>query len=262
MSQADAALRNCIKFDQLEDCTLPIQAILKRCTHAQLSQIYNIPPFTNYVEFLHKVATKRGKLRPGGVPDIETAAQVVFYDWNSGKIPYYTIPPESEFAANRLDATIVSEMSKAFNLADIMDIETNTVLGELSLSSQINEFVTATSAPVPIDTEWENLTTKSMEEEKQDDADLSDEVPKPKQMKKSLGRTAIAPTKEKKEVLPTKEKIPIEQLSNPTINKERRKSLKQERKEMRTLVKEEQVPLEPQVFDNYNFDKDFWKTDE
>jgi len=261
MSQADAALRNCINFDQLEDCTLPIQAILQRCSHDQLSMIYKISSFSNYIEFLHRVAVKRGKLRPGGVPDIESAAQVVFYDWNSGKIPYYTIPPEYEFAANRLDATIVSEWSKAFNLNDIMDIESSTVLGELS--SQNSEYVTATSIPVPLDAEYNNLN--AMEDEDIDySEDMSDETtPRTKKHpKKNIGQTAIAPLKEKKEPISIKEKPIEEQFNNPSVNQSLRKSTKsmkkEERKSHKTAIQQHQEQ-NPIVDDKYDFDIDFWQ---
>jgi nuclear GTP-binding protein len=260
MSQADAALRNCIKFEQLEDCTLPIQAILKRCPAAQLAQIYNITIFSNEVEFLHRVAIKRGKLRPGGIPDIELAAQVVFYDWNSGKIPYYTIPPESEFAANRLpNAQIVSEWSQAFNLKDIMDIESNVVLGELPSST--DNFVKTISVPVPVAEDYSHLDTQLDEPEKmneEEEEDSSSEIEKPKQkIKINVGQTAIAPVKEKKVALIPKEKIFSEQISNPSINKEIRKSLKLEKKEEKKAQKS--TPAEPIVEDQFDFNKDFWQ---
>jgi len=98
MSPSDAALRNCINFDQIEDCLLPIQAILKRCSREQIMKLYNIPEYNSPMEFLKNIAEKRGKILKGGAVDIDNAAKVVLHDWNSGKIPYYTIPPESDFA--------------------------------------------------------------------------------------------------------------------------------------------------------------------
>jgi len=260
MSQADAALRNCINFEQLEDATLPIQAILQRCPVALLSQIYKIPSFRDHIEFLHHVAVKRGKLRPGGIPDIELAAQVVFYDWNSGKIPYYTIPPESDFAASRLDATIVSEWSQAFNLRDIMDFESNTVLGELQNSSQNNEYVSVTSVPMQADQDWGNLLKEEENEDEEQDENISDETPIPKP-KKSVGQTAIAPIKEKKEALPVKEKVSTEQLTNPTTNKDIRKSIKLDKKEDRKILRDIMKDEPAVVEDTYTFNADFWKMD-
>jgi len=143
MSESDAALRNCINFDHLENCTLPIQAILSRCPRDQLVQIYKIPMFSTPTEFLHHVATKRGKIMRGGVPDVESAARVVLHDWNSGKIPYYTIPPESDFAQNRLEASIVTEWSAAFKLSDIIELEQTSVIQELGENRNLETFATA-----------------------------------------------------------------------------------------------------------------------
>lgn len=35
-----------------------------------------------------------GKLGKGGEPDLNTAAKMVLYDWQRGKIPFFTPPPE------------------------------------------------------------------------------------------------------------------------------------------------------------------------
>ena len=44
-------------------------------------------------EFLTILANKMGKLRKGGEADIETDARSVLYDWQRGRIPFYTQPP-------------------------------------------------------------------------------------------------------------------------------------------------------------------------
>lgn len=35
-----------------------------------------------------------GKLSRGGEPDLNTAAKMVLYDWQRGKIPFFTLPPD------------------------------------------------------------------------------------------------------------------------------------------------------------------------
>jgi hypothetical protein len=47
-----------------------------------------------YQEFLAHVAHKVGKLKKGGVPDYRAAAVTVLRDWQSGKIKFFTLPPE------------------------------------------------------------------------------------------------------------------------------------------------------------------------
>ena len=66
-----------------------------------------------------------GRLKKGGIPDQMVAARIVLNDWNSGKIKYYTYPPEE--CRNGTDdsnvvmeeAEIVSEFAKEFNLDDL-----------------------------------------------------------------------------------------------------------------------------------------------
>lgn len=48
--------------------------------------------------FLSLVARKIGKLRKGGLPDRVQAAKVVLRDWNCGRVPFYTLPPEDKGA--------------------------------------------------------------------------------------------------------------------------------------------------------------------
>jgi len=148
MSESDAALRNCINFQQIENCILPVQAILNRCSRERLSQIYKIPIFDSPTQFLQNVATRRGRIGRGGVPDIEAAAQLVLNDWNIGRIPYYTVPPESEFSQNRLQASIVSQWSEAFKLSDIMELEQTTVMNELRENPNLVYSATVPSQPL------------------------------------------------------------------------------------------------------------------
>jgi nuclear GTP-binding protein len=30
----------------------------------------------------------------GGDPDLQTAARMILYDWQRGKIPFFTLPPD------------------------------------------------------------------------------------------------------------------------------------------------------------------------
>lgn len=46
--------------------------------------LYKLPSFSSVDDFLQKVATIRGKLKKGGIVDIEAAARIVLHDWNEG----------------------------------------------------------------------------------------------------------------------------------------------------------------------------------
>ncbi|XP_007667880.1 guanine nucleotide-binding protein-like 3-like protein [Ornithorhynchus anatinus] len=116
-STSDAAmiLRNCIKIEQLVDPVGPVEAILRRCNKEQIIQHYRISDFKTTTEFLALLARRLGKLKKGGTPDHEKAAKSVLTDWTSGKISYFTHPPETHTLPIHISAEIVTEMGKAFD---------------------------------------------------------------------------------------------------------------------------------------------------
>jgi len=62
-TEADIILRNCVKVDQIEDPTVPVEVIIRRCRRDQLQELYCIPEFKDSGEFLSLVAQKKGKLK-------------------------------------------------------------------------------------------------------------------------------------------------------------------------------------------------------
>ncbi|KAF3435999.1 hypothetical protein FNV43_RR23091 [Rhamnella rubrinervis] len=123
-NDASITLRNCKRIEKLEDPILPVKEILKLCPARLLVTLYKLPVFDSVDDFLQKVATVRGKLKKGGVLDVEAAARIVLHDWNEGKIPYYTMPPirnEEEPA----EARVVSELGKEFNIDEIYNGESS-----------------------------------------------------------------------------------------------------------------------------------------
>ena len=61
-----------------------MKEILKLCPARLLVTLYKIPSFDSVDDFLQKVATVRGKLKKGGIVDIEAAARIILHDWNEG----------------------------------------------------------------------------------------------------------------------------------------------------------------------------------
>jgi len=61
-----------------------VKEILSICPHEKLLFLYKVPSFGCVDDFLQKVATIRGKLKKGGVVDVEAAARIVLHDWNEG----------------------------------------------------------------------------------------------------------------------------------------------------------------------------------
>lgn len=61
-----------------------VKEILKLCPDRLLVTLYKIPTFSSVDDFLQKVATVRGKLKKGGIVDVEAAARIILHDWNEG----------------------------------------------------------------------------------------------------------------------------------------------------------------------------------
>jgi nuclear GTP-binding protein len=90
---AGLLLRNCIAVDQIEDPEAAVDGILRRCAPSKLMSLFCIPAYASTEQFLAHVATKRMMVGRGGVPDKRKAARVVLQEWNSGKIPFFVMPP-------------------------------------------------------------------------------------------------------------------------------------------------------------------------
>uniref|UniRef100_M4BEV4 CP-type G domain-containing protein n=1 Tax=Hyaloperonospora arabidopsidis (strain Emoy2) TaxID=559515 RepID=M4BEV4_HYAAE len=115
-------LRNCINTESMEDPVGAVQVLLTRCQPAQLAELYQLPLdtvskcFEDAVQFLVLVAQSKGKLGKGGIPDRQATARIVLQDWNRGKLPYYTPPPDQ--SAQVLDTQLVTSFGQEFKVAD------------------------------------------------------------------------------------------------------------------------------------------------
>lgn len=65
-----------------------MKEIFKLCPPEQLVTHYKIGTFKfgDVDDFLLKIATVRGKLKKGGIVDINAAARIVLHDWNEGSL--------------------------------------------------------------------------------------------------------------------------------------------------------------------------------
>lgn len=70
---------------------LLVKEILSICPHEKLLSLYKVPAFSSVDEFLQKVATLRGKLKKGGIVDVEAAARIVLHDWNEGMVDNFSL---------------------------------------------------------------------------------------------------------------------------------------------------------------------------
>lgn len=176
-SDSFTVLRNCVRLENLDDLVEPVEAILRRCPKQQLMLHYVIPDFKDANEFLSLMAKRMGRLKKGGVPDINRAAKLVLQDWLSGKITYYTHPPEQQSLPTHISATFVKEMGKEFNIDDIVQKEQATIEG---LESRSNKHILVESlgpaAAVMDESQLASLTESQSDEEMSDeDEDWNEE---------------------------------------------------------------------------------------
>jgi len=171
----ERVLRNCTRLDLAGvEASLVVEHILKRCSTQQIMLQYGIPNFKDTSEFLTMMAQKMGRLKKGGIPDVEKAAFKVVEDWNTGKIRYYTQPPEEHSLSHHLTAEIVTSMSSAFDLTQVDDLQTLT-LQKLKGADAAKEIVLASQGLTDGDMDEEKTMENDDDDEWEDDDDDDDD---------------------------------------------------------------------------------------
>ncbi|KAL1449540.1 hypothetical protein WDU94_002037 [Cyamophila willieti] len=79
-----------------------------KASKEQMKELYHVTDYNSPREFFYYFAKRLGRVKKGGVPDVEVAAKCLIKDWNSGRIRYFTQPPENPDATAHISATIVS----------------------------------------------------------------------------------------------------------------------------------------------------------
>jgi len=100
---ADSAkvLKGSVRAERINTPCDYIDEVLSRVKKQYLLQRYKLPEDTTWEdaeEFLTILGRKMGKLQKGGEPDLDTAARIVLYDWQRGRIPYFCAPPMEDDA--------------------------------------------------------------------------------------------------------------------------------------------------------------------
>jgi len=137
MDAIEAALRNAIRIEAIEDPIIPVQAILRRCPAQSLMLHYSLPEFHSCEEFLALLARRLGRLKKGARPDLNAAARKVLNDWNGGQLRYHTQPPDVESGNEAVlcSAELLAQYSDEFQLDSVDD---STILQEVPMDSSID----------------------------------------------------------------------------------------------------------------------------
>lgn len=188
---SSTVLRNCINVEEMEDVITPIEIILQRCPAPYLMELYGISKFSpeDPLSFLALVARSTGKLKKGGIPNVEATAKTILHDWNNGKIKYYCNPPDPAVAnKNRSVAKVVPGFSKQLDI-DSMNDEDMRVLDALATNDDVAYVPMESNAFVAEDVEGGMDCDDEEEEEEVEE----EEVVKPKKktiVKKTSKKTA------------------------------------------------------------------------
>jgi len=116
-------LKNCLSTDSLVNPLEVVESLIDRCSVECLMLTYSLPRFRGGDMFLAMIAKKFGKVKKGGTPDKVSAAKTILQDWNTGKIPFFTPPPELKDKA-KSNVQIVSTFQKEFKACDEEIIKT------------------------------------------------------------------------------------------------------------------------------------------
>lgn len=150
---ASLMLRNCLKVEQLADPVTPALLAISRVPRDSLQRLYVLPDLTGLDDsaVLSQLARRLGKLRRGGVPDLEAAARHLLNDWNAGKIPYFTpVPTDRPHLAS--GAEVVEAFAPAMDIFGLggtqMDVEGEPLSNvpsamEQDADDKFNKFVSA-----------------------------------------------------------------------------------------------------------------------
>lgn len=94
-------------------CLLAFLSLETNHCSAMQRRAYKIKQWDDAEDFLTRLAQVSGKLLKGGEPDLNTAAKMVLYDWQRGKIPFFMLPPgataEAPSAPSSAAATVQPE---------------------------------------------------------------------------------------------------------------------------------------------------------
>ncbi|RKP18309.1 P-loop containing nucleoside triphosphate hydrolase protein [Rozella allomycis CSF55] len=250
----DLLLRNCIKVDDIEDPVPPVELILSRCSKQQWTTMYGIPEYRDVSEFLLLIAKKRGKLRKGGIADLDKAARSILHDWNSGRIPFFTIPP----AKIQNENVILTSLSKEFDLNAISE-EQNLLLSQVKDSSRFtSRFVKM--APDAFDDVDMEAQVEAMDQD--DEEMMAVEVEEDQQS--SLAINTLKMKRKKNEVVEKEEVMDdFEASINPQINKKIKRQLKKLKKKEQKMARDDLfdfstdfVPSEIVAMDDNEFSDD------
>ena len=87
-------LKGVVRSEKIQDPSYYVNEILRKVDAKVIKKLYGIIAWSDTDDFLEKVARRMGKLKKGNQPDGHAASKIVLFDWQKGRIPFYTLPPK------------------------------------------------------------------------------------------------------------------------------------------------------------------------
>ncbi|XP_017890674.1 guanine nucleotide-binding protein-like 3 homolog [Ceratina calcarata] len=243
---SSVALKNAIKIQSLKDPFTPATAILKRVSKPQIMEMYTIPDFTTPDEFFALKAQRMGKFRKGGIPDMTAAARSILEDWNSGKIRYYTVPPEQPEC--HVSAEIVSQISKEFDIDNNFAEQEKMVLDNIEEESAKNK----ANDPLLIESSGPVVSAMSVQLEKEAQIKIQDKLKKKLEKKKNANE---ARKKKADPIFEIEGNQKLNKLNKLQFKKEKKNRARREKAATKLAGQFEGFSISAP--DDYNFNTDF-----
>lgn len=123
-SDCAKVLKGVVRAERVKTPSDYIDEVISRVKRQYLIQRYKLPADTRWEdgeEFLNIIGKKMGKLIKGGDVDLNVTARIVLYDWQRGRIPYFTAPADGKGKDD--DDAAASKAEKTAEKADGEDGE-------------------------------------------------------------------------------------------------------------------------------------------
>lgn len=100
-SESESILKSVVRIESLRGYAAEyIPALLEKVEKKYIVKTYGISHWERPDDLLEQLAKKSGKLLKKGEPDVNTAGRMILNDFQRGKLPWFTLPPNFEDSIN------------------------------------------------------------------------------------------------------------------------------------------------------------------
>eukprot|EP00758_Cryptobia_borreli_P001931 Tbor_TRINITY_DN2645_c0_g2::TRINITY_DN2645_c0_g2_i1::g.17887::m.17887/K14537/NUG2, GNL2; nuclear GTP-binding protein len=237
-NDVQAVLKGIVRVERLgsADKTQVVDTVLQIVKKKDLIATYDIREWVDVNDFLEQLAKTRGKLLPGGVPDSDSVARSVLYDWQRGKLPWFNAPP---FESNQLFREAVDtpaarhmkyiEHYHTFNIVDDR-LEAGGDLADVTCSESDEEELNC-------DEEEEELNCDEEQEEIKHESSNRQNVKKP--IKSDARKSQVQGAKKQRKKTVDKNGVEVSGDNGPQSKKESLRIAKQKHMSVSQFIEDE-----------------------